>query len=229
MSNKGVEFHDKLASSWSSGYKKRSFNGRLSLFCELFKAIVNPNDKWLDAGCGSGVLSRKLVDYGATVDSIDGAKLMITHAINNSKSYLQSITYNDIDTVENLSSLSNLYDGILSSSVIEYVDDPSKMLSEFFRVTNKNGILIISAPNRFSLIRVFQNILRFFFKNIGRDYFSYLAVSKNSYSYKGFVRIVEESGYTVQTVKKFSPILNKIFIIIGAYSLLIIVAKKNKS
>ena len=207
---------------------KKSFNKRLFLFSKLFKVLIKPNSKWLDAGCGSGALSRELARHGACVDSIDGSREMIMHAIEDSKKYMTSISYKKFNFIRYLPYLDSSYDGILSSSVIEYVDNPKRMLSEFYRVTNDNGILIISAPNTFSLIRVTQNVIRLFSKFVGRDDFNYLLVSKNSYSYKEFACIVKESGYTIQSVKKFSPILNRLFSLTRIHSLTIVIAIKNK-
>jgi len=100
------------------------------------------------------------------------------------------------------------------------------MLSEFYRITKDNGFLIISAPNRFSLIRITQDLIRFFSKFIGKDRFAYLSVSKNSYSSKQFIDIVEESGFTVQSIKKFSPLFNRLLSAINVHSLTIIIAIK---
>ena len=99
MNNNGVEFHDKLADSWNDGYKKRSFNKRLFLFSKLFKMLIKPNSKWLDAGCGSGSLSRELACHGACVDSIDGSSKMIMHAIEDSKKYMTSISYKKVNFI----------------------------------------------------------------------------------------------------------------------------------
>jgi len=222
----GIEFHNALAYLWSAGYKKRGFNKRLFVFSELFKELIKPDSRWLDAGCGSGVLSRELTYHGCKVDAIDGSRKMIEYAKSSSKKDINNISYDEVDLSGFLSYPDSSYEGILSSSVIEYMDNPNIMLSEFYRITKDNGFLIVSAPNRLSLIRISQVVIRFFSKFIGKDRFSYLSVSKNSYSSKQFVNIVEESGFTVQSIKKFSPLFNRLLSAINVHSLTIIIAIK---
>ena len=222
----GIEFHSGLAYSWSAGYKKRGFNKRLFVFSELFKKLIKPDSRWLDAGCGSGVLSRELTYHGCKVDAIDGSRKMIEYAKSSSQKNMNNISYKEVDLSGFLSYSSSSYEGVLSSSVIEYIDNPNIMLSEFYRITKENGFLIISAPNLFSLIRIAQDLIRFFSKFIGKDRFAYLSVSKNSYSSKQFIDIVEESGFTVKSIKRFSPILNRLLSAISAHSLTIIIAIK---
>lgn len=221
-----IEFHNKLASLWNDMHKKISFKKRFFLFGELFKELIKPDSRLLDAGCGSGVLSRELAQHSAHVDAIDGSRVMLENAVNSSKKNLNNVFYEETKLSGFLSYLESSYEGILSSSVIEYIDNPNLMLSEFYRITKDNGILIISAPNRFSLIRIFQNLIRFFSKFIGKDSFTYLSVSKNSYSSKQFIDIIEESGFTVQSIKRFSPIFNRLLSLISAHSLIIIAIKK---
>ena len=140
--------------------------------------------------------------------------------------FMNNISYEEADLTGFVSYFDSSYEEILSSSVIEYIDNPNIMLFEFYRITKDNGFLIISAHNLFSLIRITQDLIRFFSKFIGKDRFSYLSVSKNSYSSKQFINIVEESGFTVQSIKRFSPIFNRLFSAISAHSLTIIIAIK---
>ena len=49
-------------------------------------------------------------------------------------------------------SVSNSCDGVLCSSVLEYVSDVDTCLKEFARVLRPAGLLLVSVPNRHSIV-----------------------------------------------------------------------------
>jgi ubiquinone/menaquinone biosynthesis C-methylase UbiE len=59
------------------------------------------------------------------------------------------------------------FDGVLCSSVVEYLDDQDKLLHQVSRVLKNNGVLIISVPPKGSLVRTAQKVLRRLLKLVG--------------------------------------------------------------
>lgn len=231
MSNKkrlaeGAKFHEALASAWSSSYEAGGFKRRIAFFEALLEQHVRAGELWLDAGCGSGRLARAVTQFGARVVAIDGSPAMIDCARSESVGFENAVSYKLIDTIETLDFPPSSFDKALSSSVLEYVDDPKKALSELFKVIKPGGILIVSVPNRFSLVRLGQQALRAFLRVLGRDPFPYLAVSKNDYSRLGLECMVRDIGFGVEGVGTFDPMLPEFIARNGLGSLFVATLRK---
>jgi 2-polyprenyl-3-methyl-5-hydroxy-6-metoxy-1,4-benzoquinol methylase/glycosyltransferase involved in cell wall biosynthesis len=205
----GVRFHDQLASTWSEGYAREGFSRRLAFIERLLHDLVQPEARWLDAGCGSGVLTRRLAALGAAGDAVDGSAEMIREAqhmaaIGNPEA---RFAYRLIETIEHLDSPDQEYDGVLCSSVIEYVDSPSAALAELARVLKPGGTLVLSVANRHSLIRFVQRCARSLFARFGKDMFGYLDVSRTTHSRRQICAALSAHGIRIDTVLGFDPVL----------------------
>jgi SAM-dependent methyltransferase len=124
---------------------------RGKLFLELSRAAFAPKGHVLDFGCGPGRLSILLAADGFRVVGADISHRMIAEA--------QSIDRRDMP-VEFVSIIEpdeilqpSTYDGIVCSSVIEYVADADGLLQGFRRALRESGSLVISFANRASVYR----------------------------------------------------------------------------
>uniref|UniRef100_A0A832G6Q9 Class I SAM-dependent methyltransferase n=1 Tax=Ignavibacterium album TaxID=591197 RepID=A0A832G6Q9_9BACT len=122
----------------------------------------------LDIGCGTGHYMEELLIRNHNVTGIDVAFGMLMKAKQkldkfNGKSHLIK------SNIENLPFNDNSFDVILCIGVIEYLPDIPKALKEINRVLKGDGIVILSAPNLYSLrfltdpyylIRGFQFLLK---------------------------------------------------------------------
>jgi len=99
----------------------------------------------LDAACGEGYGGALLSDYAKHVSAIDIDKTSIEHAKNRYKKenleYIQT-------SVLTLPFENNSFDVIVSFETLEHLAEHNEMISEFNRVLKKNGILIISTPDK---------------------------------------------------------------------------------
>lgn len=224
--NAGVMFHDSIASSWSGGYKSKGFSKRLQAFCDRFDEIVEEGQCWLDAGCGSGVLTRELEARGAHGEAVDAAPAMIEAATKEADGTASRFNYSVIETIEHLGMERGLYDGVLCSSVIEYVPSPQQAISELYRVLKPGGHVILSLPHRFSLLRMIQKAIRAMAKWRNVDKYSYLAVSKNEFTETSARAALGQAGFDVLDVKSFDPMLPKQINVFARGSLILIVARK---
>jgi len=222
----GVRFHEPLANNWSASYETGGFRRRIVFFESLLKKYVRAGDIWLDAGCGSGRLSRVIRLLGAQVVAVDGSPRMIETAKNESIGLDDNMTYTHMDTIEVLDFQSDSFDSALCSSVIEYVEQPEKAIYELFRVIRPSGILLISVPNRFSPIRLAQKLARKVCKVFGKDVFQYISVSKHAYSSDEIRRLLQKIGFVVDRVEFFDPILPDFMYSCSLGSLFVITAHK---
>src|ERR1700704_4181736 len=78
--NDVVAYHGKLAADWEERYQKRSFQARIQVLEECLQGRNLAGTQWLDAGWGTGTLSRFLAEKGCSVVGLDAAPRMIEHA-----------------------------------------------------------------------------------------------------------------------------------------------------
>lgn len=226
---KGAIFHENLSDHWSEGYrKKRGFIRRINCFRSHLQSCVFQNSHWLDAGCGSGVLSRELSYLGANVVGVDGSPKMIAAAKLETGNSHGNIHYKEISTIESISEADSSFDGVLCSSVIEYVDDPVKAFGQINRVIKLHGILLISVPNRHSPIRLAQKILKSMAQIFDINLYSYLDFSKNDYSFRGVYQVMQSSGFIVDKIDNFDPLFLGILGKFRLGSIFVITAHKHQ-
>lgn len=104
----------------------------------------------LDVGCGTGHYMQEILKRNHRVVGTDIAFGMLTKArqklnIYNNKSSLINAN------IENLPFENESFDAILCIGVIEYLPDLQNALKELNRLVKNEGIVIISAPNLYSL------------------------------------------------------------------------------
>ena len=209
-----IEFHENLSAVWIQKYNKASFNKRMKSFSSLLDANELNGQLWLDAGCGTGIMSRALASRGCTVIGVDASPGMIREAMN-SKHDQNCASANEpvfevVQTIERLDFEESAFDGIVCSSVLEYLGDPNAALEQFNRTLRSGGLLLVSVPNKVSILRNIQKtsfvVLR---KCFGMSWPQYLAFSKNSYTCKSFSRLLGDSGFTVLSSTRHCPYMPK--------------------
>jgi SAM-dependent methyltransferase len=122
-----------------------------------FLEELGSKDKYiLDIGC----------EYGSSLSRI--AKNNKCFGIDSNENALRMARQRGIKTFhrdlnQGLSFKNNFFDIVIITSVLEHLLDPIKMIEDIKRVMKKDGMLIISLPNDFEIIR------RFKFLIFGRD------------------------------------------------------------
>src|SRR5262249_22223881 len=91
------------------------------------------------------------------------------------------LAFQHVETIESIPFADHAFDGILCSSVIEYLDNPELCLSEFSRLIRPGGWLLLTVPNRRCALRRTLRLIFGVSRAIGRPWPRWLAVSKNEY------------------------------------------------
>jgi 2-polyprenyl-6-hydroxyphenyl methylase/3-demethylubiquinone-9 3-methyltransferase len=223
----GAQFHEDLASSWSSGYASGGFGRRLRVINAALEKLVNTDSNWLDAGCGTGLLTRQICELGAKATGIDASPKMIGAALSESSSVSQVISFKQVKSIESIKYPSSEFDGILCSSVVEYVESPAKVFIEFARVLKPGGKLLVSVPNKRSLVRNVQKLCNRVAGFWGGEAFAYLDVSKQEFTREEIEASLRVAGISVESVEMFDPVLPGLLSRFGLGSLIIVVGKSN--
>jgi SAM-dependent methyltransferase len=99
----------------------------------------------LDAGCGPGVYSARLIEEGAEVVAIDASQKMIDLA---RQRLGEAVTLRQADLGRPLTFLDNSsFDLVLSPLVLDYIEDWHSTFAEFFRVLRPGGHFVFSVSH----------------------------------------------------------------------------------
>lgn len=129
-----------------------AFDARYRKCVELLESVVNPgaNASILDLGCGDGALFYYLHKAfpNAVLNGIDGSeeglklagRCLQEHSVNNV--HLIKLDFDD------LGSVAQQYDIIISLEVIEHLHDPRDFLRNIARMLSAGGHVVLSTPIR---------------------------------------------------------------------------------
>jgi SAM-dependent methyltransferase len=219
-----VAYHRELAVGWEQRYRKPAFKARLRAIEECLAGHNLRSQDWLDAGCGSGTLARYLFEAGANVLAVDAAEEMITLArelasqnvrgdnvattnVAKHNEPIRHLRFEHIATIAHLPLADQSLDGILCSSVLEYVPDPAACLAEFARVLRPGGLLVISVANRNSIVRKTLVATHRLGHMLRQRWCAFLDFSHNDYAAAGFRRLLKEHAFATSKIIPFgSPI-----------------------
>ncbi|MHC2436902.1 class I SAM-dependent methyltransferase [Bradyrhizobium sp. USDA 4451] len=194
-----IRFHDEISSGWEALHQSRTFRARTTaMFGLLGNAELN-GQRWLDAGCGTGTLSRLLAARGCDVTGVDASPEMIAAARRRLADLpAERLTFRQIPTIANLPFADRSFDGVLCASVLEYVPDVAQCLRQIHRVLRPGGVLLVSIPNRGSLLRRGYKLAHAASSRVmARPLFRYLAFSKFDTSPAAMQGLLRQHGLTM--------------------------------
>jgi SAM-dependent methyltransferase len=192
-----IEFHSEQAARWESGYESPIFSVRLQVLDSLIPQDLT-GQLWLDAGCGTGTIARWLADRGARVVAVDASAAMLRNAAAH-----PGVEYR-LEDVTHIHLGDGIFDGIVSSSVIEYLQDPIAALREFRRMLTSRGLLAVSAPHSAPTVRIPMRIVYWLTRPLGRRRsFTFLDHSRHAWSEKSFATTLKSCGLAPETIVQF--------------------------
>jgi len=113
-----------------------------SIRINLILSEITASDSVLDAGCGEGYITKEIAKAAHTVKAIDANHGSIAAA-----KKLNSAPNIDYE-LANIEVLKNQnFDKVVSSNVLEHVQDPKKALQSLLKVLKPGGKLILTFPN----------------------------------------------------------------------------------
>ena len=130
-----------MEDSWQSGIAYEKFMGRWGSV--VAKKFLNwfdipPTRTWLDVGCGTGSLTKIILETNRPKEiiGIDSSSDFILHA---QRSIIAPIIKFKICQAESLNVNSKSIDAVVSGLVLNFVSQPKIAISEMLRVTKPGG------------------------------------------------------------------------------------------
>jgi len=200
-----VSFHEALAGTWEQKYRKSSFASRQAIVRECLREVRLKGTTWLDAGCGTGTLARWLAEQGCHVEAVDAAPSMLCAAkeLTSASPGAVPVTYRWVPSIDTLPFPANFFDGVLCSSVLEYLHDPRLCLQELNRVLRPCGRLMISVPSARSITRRVLKLVHAGTERFGCAWPKYLSISKQEYSVREFSELLRAHGFGTEVFMCF--------------------------
>jgi SAM-dependent methyltransferase len=183
-------FFDDQAEHWPDLYlEDPRFQRRFRLVTSLMRPELARIEQGaaLDAGCASGVFSAYLAESGWTVEAVDSSARMLDRA----EAYLDERLGPKRSAVslwrlgiEDIPFPSESFDVVLCLSALEYVKDDVAALRVLARLMKVGGMLVITVPNRRSVVRGVERAMRRLRTALGRDAppeAAYLTIQRHQY------------------------------------------------
>lgn len=138
------KFYDSISEEFDRMMNTYDTNRRIEVIFDDFLGVAPLQGKrLLDGGCGTGRFTRKAIERGADVVSLDiaGKLVEVTRRKNpGTRALCASLLALPFDT--------GTFDYVISSDVIEHTRDPYTATKELIRVLKSKGKLCITVPNK---------------------------------------------------------------------------------
>lgn len=135
-------FYDRFAEQFDNKMNMYDTNRRLHV---IFEELLTENLRGkalLDVGSGTGWFSRESVLRGAQVASLDVGENILAQVAK------KCDTERIVGSVLDIPFEDEYFDFVISTEVIEHTPNPKKAIQEMHRVLKKNGVLVVTVPNK---------------------------------------------------------------------------------
>ena len=136
---KTKQYYDTIAKGYNELYGKEQLN-KWNIAKKLIK--FSKNDKVLDIGCGTGILTKKIAKMVKNVIGLDISEKMIKYA-----EKVPNIEY-IVEDARTLSFDNDSFDKVVSFTVIQDLRNWDKVLKEMKRVAKKDILLTVLKRNK---------------------------------------------------------------------------------
>jgi ubiquinone/menaquinone biosynthesis C-methylase UbiE len=205
LTNDVRAFFNRESRSWRSKYgRSGKLNCRLELFTLSLSELTPAPAKILDLGCGTGDLAAAIGQMGYRVTACDIAEEML--AIARTSHAGTTVNWLCLEPDWKVLPFADAsFDGIVASSVFEYLSDVKRVMAELSRVLKPEGMLLFTVPNPFNLVRKIEAWIRPLvscqrlsgaLRRSGRlgSYTTYLRLSRNRMRGDSWVSMANSSG-----------------------------------
>lgn len=197
-------FFDDRAGCWPDLYvDDPRFQRRFRLLTSMIQIELAGRDPGaaLDAGCAGGVFSAYLAELGWKVEAVDSSARMLDRA----EKYLgerlgprrHAVSLWKLG-IEDLPFPAESFDVVLCLSTLEYVEDDVATLRRLAQLPKNGGLLVVTVPNRGSVVRLVERTLRRLRSTLGRGTppeAAYLTIQRHQYEPEHLDAFLSELGF----------------------------------
>lgn len=178
----------------------------------LIKDIACENKTTLDAGCGTGILTRLLLERGASrIACIDFSKQMLDQCrkkFDKIHSYSGRIEYAQSDILD-LHFKDDSFDLAVSGMVLGLTTDHQKFISELHRVLKPGGHIAVSTHGPEWYYQIVENVSRFFLINYPLQMIGSTSGIECWPLTEGMARnIMKKAGFSDINIRRYKDVLN---------------------
>jgi ubiquinone/menaquinone biosynthesis C-methylase UbiE len=106
-----------------------------------------PEERILDAGCGTGVFTINILGFGPRITGLEISYPMLKRAKQKSKGYPFRAVAGDM---RHLPFGNGCFDKVVSMTALEFIEDGKGAVKNLFRVTKKGGVVVVTTLNSLS-------------------------------------------------------------------------------
>src|SRR3954470_19687708 len=118
----------------------------------IARRFCPPHARWLDLGCGDGVITARIADFAAEVVGVDISDRNITVA--NDLRARPNVRYVRAAVEEPEAYADGRpFDAVSAFEILEHIYDPAQFLHDAATQLRPGGVLLLSTPNAASLTR----------------------------------------------------------------------------
>jgi ubiquinone/menaquinone biosynthesis C-methylase UbiE len=203
------------ACGWRSKYHPHGkLHSRVEQFTARLAELCPAPARILDLGCGTGEIAAAISQRGYSVTACDFAEEMMAVA----RSHHARTPVDWVGLQPDWKALpfaDSSFDGIVASSVFEYLDDVPRVAAELSRVLRPEGVLLLTVPNPCNFMRKLEAGLqsmpwvRQLSPALGRvqridSYAAYLRLSRNRFRAHGWQSLLNAAHFTPLDKRDFS-------------------------
>ncbi|MEL6725135.1 MAG: bifunctional 2-polyprenyl-6-hydroxyphenol methylase/3-demethylubiquinol 3-O-methyltransferase UbiG, partial [Pseudomonadota bacterium] len=104
--------------------------------------------RFLDIGCGGGLVSEPMTRLGASVTAVDASEANIKTAMTHAEQSGLSIDFRAGTVEELIEAGEPAFDVVLNLEVVEHVADPAQFLKDCASLVKPGGLMIVATLNR---------------------------------------------------------------------------------
>jgi len=214
--------NDRRGKSWEiirGHYHDRGWQSPYYRYEKLIGQLLQEGSTALDVGCGRHFpMGQHLMQYGAEIHGIDpvAEPESAVSGLTLQRASANRIPYKD-----------EVFDVVMSRSVLEHLKQPTKVFHEFNRVLKPTGKVVFLAANKYDYVSIFASFLPNRFHNRivntieGRDPENTFPTYYRASCLRQISRLALETGFSIETLEYlnqfpytllFSPTLCRIAI-----------------
>lgn len=161
----------------------------------LLKLKFPINSTCLDAACGIGNNIITLSYFFSKIVAFDKSKKAIIFAKKRYKNKFNSNLKFDVMNLSTINYKDNLFDLVVCTEALEHVLDYENVIKEIFRITKKNGYVILSFQNHFNL----SSLIKLSFEKIFKKNWDVWGTHRNEDSYENYLTCFDVKNYISKT------------------------------